>query len=179
MRLFKRTGSFQESKNTLSQLQKVDSNFKDSSNNKVIFETIDPFAKNTKDIKLVKPKISTIKSSRFKRKVKVEKWMVDFDRADSLIKKNKFQDALAVLRNYSNVSGKQAQVRKDYLMGRAFLSQKNYDLALQMFEKVLKRNAFSGLVISSLGYLILCSEKLNLEGQKERYYSLLHDLLEK
>ena len=63
-------------------------------------------------------------------------------------------------------------------MGEILFSQGEYDLSLQIFEEILERHAFSGLVIKTLGRLIVCSEKLKLVGKQEKYYSILHDFFE-
>ena len=73
---------------------------------------------------------------------------------------------------------KQLMVWSKYLIGEILFKQNEFDLAMQVFEEIINKHAFSGLVIKSLGRLIVCSEKLKLTKKKEQYYSLLHDFFE-
>lgn len=69
----------------------------------------------------------------------------------------------------------QVAIRAKYYIGELLFVQKEYDLAMQVFEDVLQNGAFSGVVLKTLGKLVVCSEKLNLKVKQNKYYSILHD----
>jgi predicted negative regulator of RcsB-dependent stress response len=69
----------------------------------------------------------------------------------------------------------QLKVRAKYNIAEILFDQKDYDLAMQAYEEIIKNYAFSGLVIKSLGRLIACTEQLKLKEKKDKYYSILHD----
>ena len=49
---------------------------------------------------------------------------------------------------------------------------------MQVYEEILQKDAFSGLVLKTLGRLVVCSTKLKLKKKEEQYYSVLHDFFE-
>jgi hypothetical protein len=56
--------------------------------------------------------------------------------------------------------------------------QGEFDLSMQVFEEIITKYAFSGVVIKTLGRLIVCSERLKLAKKREQYFSILHDFFE-
>lgn len=98
------------------------------------------------------------------------------ERAKKLLVANQLDDALTLLRKLETTGIDQVKVRAKYLTGELLFRQKEYDLAMQIFEDIIEQNAFSGLVVKVLGRLIVCTEKLNLIEKKEQYYSLLNDV---
>jgi TolA-binding protein len=109
----------------------------------------------------------------------VEEQILILRNSNELIAQNRFDQALRELRKIENSSIRQIRVRAKFNMGEILFQQGEFDLALQVFEDVIKNDAFSGIVIKTLGRLIVCSERLNLDQRKDVYYSLLHDFLEK
>ncbi len=95
-----------------------------------------------------------------------------------LIRANKFENALAILKNLENSKERQVQVRAKMMLGDLLFNQGEYDLAMQVYEEILSKHAFSGLVLKALGKLVACSEKLKLPEKQAKYYSLLHDFFE-
>ncbi len=95
-----------------------------------------------------------------------------------LVKVNKFENALVILKELENSKEKQIVVRAKVMLGDLLFNQGEYDLASQVYEEVIKKYAFSGYVLKSLGRLVACSEKLKQPEKQAKYYSLLHDFFE-
>jgi TolA-binding protein len=138
-------------------------------------ETVDVFA--------VSPKTSTQQSNTAAAsvdysKVDIEGQIMILRRAESFLVENKIDDAMNEIRKVENSSVRQIRVRAKYLLGELLLVQNEYDLAMQVFKEIITKDAFSGVVYKTLGRLILCAEKLQLEQEKERYYSMLHEIFE-
>lgn len=70
------------------------------------------------------------------------------------------------------------RVRAKLQMGELLLSRQQYDLALQVFEDIITKNAHSGVVIDALRYAEVCADKLGLGPKKEQYHSMLNDVFE-
>lgn len=98
--------------------------------------------------------------------------------ASNLVKVNKFENALVILKELENSKEKQVAVRAKIMLGDLLFSQGEFDLAMQVYEEVVKKYAFSGYVLKALGKLVACSEKLKLPEKQAKYYSLLHDFFE-
>lgn len=96
----------------------------------------------------------------------------------NLIRVNKFEDALKVLKYLENSKEKQVQVRAKMMLGDLLFNQGEYDLSMQVYEEILSKYAFSGLVLKALGKLVACAEKLKQPEKQAKYYSLLHDFFE-
>lgn len=108
----------------------------------------------------------------------IEDHITKVRKAETLVSQNKFDAALIIIKELERSPVKQVVVRAKYLMGEILFGQGEYDLAMQIFEEILQKHAFSGLVIKTLGRLIVCSEKLKLAGKQEKYYSILHDFFD-
>ena len=108
----------------------------------------------------------------------VEDHMVKIRKADQLQAKNKLDAALVLIKDLEKSPVSQIRVRAKYLLGEILFKQGEYDLAMQVFEEILTGYAFSGLVIKTLGKLIVCSDKLKQSAKQEKYYSILHDFFE-
>lgn len=99
-------------------------------------------------------------------------------KAEGLLAQKKFDATINIIRELEKSPVRQVVVRAKFLMGEILFTQGDYDLAMQVYEEVLTQHAFSGLVIKTLGRLIVCSEKLKIPGKQEKYYSILHDFFE-
>jgi len=108
----------------------------------------------------------------------VESQITEIRNAESLVAQNKFDAAITKIKTLENSPLKQIKVRAKFLLGEILFKQGEYDLSMQIFEEVVNQYAFSGLVIKTLGRLIVCSEKLKLAAKQEKYYSILHDFFE-
>jgi len=70
------------------------------------------------------------------------------------------------------------RVRSKLQVGELLLSQQQYDLALQVFEDIISKDANSGAVIDALRYAVVCSEKLGIQNKKDQYSTMLNDVFE-
>jgi tetratricopeptide (TPR) repeat protein len=95
-----------------------------------------------------------------------------------LIRVNKFEQALTLLKDLENSKEKQIVVRAKIMLGDLLFNQGEYDLASQVYDEIVKKYAFSGYVLKALGKLVACSEKLKQPEKQAKYYSLLHDFFE-
>lgn len=95
-----------------------------------------------------------------------------------MVKVNKFENALVILKELENSKEKQIVVRAKMMLGDLLFNQGEYDLASQVYDEVIKKYAFSGFVLKALGKLVACSEKLKQPEKQAKYYSLLHDFFE-
>lgn len=95
-----------------------------------------------------------------------------------LVKVNKFEQALMILKELEASSEKQIVVRAKMMLGDLLFNQGEYDLSSQVYEEIINKYAFSGFVIKALGKLVVCSEKLKQPEKQAKYYSLLHDFFE-
>ncbi len=108
----------------------------------------------------------------------VDEQIAQMREASELIKVNKFENALVILKQLENSKEKQVVVRSKMMLGDLLFNQGEYDLALQVYEEVIKKYAFSAYVLKALGKLVACCEKLKLPEKGAKYYSLLHDFFE-
>lgn len=69
-------------------------------------------------------------------------------------------------------------VRAKFQTGELLFSQQQFDLALQVFEDIINKNANSGVVLEALRYASACSDKLGIANKKDQYSSLLKDVFE-
>ena len=70
------------------------------------------------------------------------------------------------------------KVRSRLQIGEMLLARQQYDLALQVFEEIISKNAHSGVVLDALKYAEVCADKLGLVSKKEQYHSMLNDVFE-
>lgn len=108
----------------------------------------------------------------------IDDQIVKLREAQDLVKVNKFENALTILKDLENSKEKQIVVRAKMMLGDLLFGQGEFDLAMQVYEEVVKKYAFSGSVLKALGRLVACSEKLKLPEKQAKYYSLLHDFFE-
>ncbi len=94
---------------------------------------------------------------------------------EGLLAQNRLDQSLTILKDLENSKHSQIKVRAKFYLAEMLFGQKEYDLSMQLYEEILRQHAFSGLVIKSLGRLIVCTDKLKLTKKKEQYYSILHD----
>ena len=98
--------------------------------------------------------------------------------AQELIRANKFENALVILKELEGSKEKQIVVRSKMMLGDLLFNQGEFDLSSQVYEEIINKYAFSGFVIKALGKLVVCSEKLKQPEKQAKYYSLLHDFFE-
>jgi TolA-binding protein len=138
-----------------------------------LVETVDVFGKG-----ISKPaKTKAIVSSDYDS-VDVQGQIEQLQKAKRYMAQNKMDSALNEFKLLENSPVRQIQVRARFNIGELLFRQGEFDLAMQVFEDILQKDAFSGIVIKTLGRLIACSEKLKLKKKQEQYYSILHDFFE-
>ena len=96
-----------------------------------------------------------------------------------LLKNNsKIDEALKLFQFLEKSKVKQIQVRAKKNIGDIYLSKNQFDLALQVYEGILRTSSYSGLVIVALEKASFCSHKLGLNEKKAQYESMLKDFFE-
>lgn len=108
----------------------------------------------------------------------VEDQIQELQKATDLVQKNMLDKALMILKALENSDNIQIKVRSKFWIGEILFKQGEYDLSMQIFEEIVSHYAFSGIVIKTLGRLIVCSDKLKLKKKYDLYYSILHDFFE-
>lgn len=108
----------------------------------------------------------------------LESEIFELSKSVRLMDSRQFADAMGILNQLRQSKFRQIRVRAQFNIGEILFAQNEYDLAMQAFEDIVRRQAFSGFVLKSLGRLIACSEKLNLKEKQDQYYSILHDFFE-
>jgi hypothetical protein len=58
------------------------------------------------------------------------------------------------------------------------LEKQHFDLALQVFEDIINKSAYSGVVLDALKHAVVCTDKLGIINKKEQYMSMLNDVFE-
>ena len=141
-----------------------------------LVETVDVFAiKNTKKNRGPTSVADALKpdaSSGIEEAVEQVKQGID------LVGQKKYSEAIEKLRPLESSGVGQVRVRAKFYMGESYFMQGEYDLAMQIFEDIIAKESFSGLVLKVLDRLITCSEKLNNKKKQETYHSMLHDFFE-
>ncbi|OUR96492.1 hypothetical protein A9Q84_09080 [Halobacteriovorax marinus] len=142
-----------------------------------LVETVDVFGQmNTTKKKSIDKRMAIVTSKLTPSEI--EEQIIKLERAVAFISKNKFDQALTLLKELENSNVRQISVNAKFQIGELLFIQQEYDLAMQVFEEIIHKDAFSGLVLKVLGRLIVCSEKLKQTKKQQRYYSVLHDFFE-
>ncbi len=68
------------------------------------------------------------------------------------------------------------RARAKYQIGEMLLARGQYDLALQVFEDIINKNAESGVVLDALKGAVLATDKLGIPNKKDQYSSMLNDV---
>lgn len=66
--------------------------------------------------------------------------------------------------------------RAKYQIGDMLMTKTQYDLALQVFEDIIGKNADSGVVIDALRGAVIAADKLGIKNKKDQYASMLNDV---
>ncbi len=155
------------------ELNKLEPGAPGNANTPELVETVDVFGKG-----LTKPTPNKAIVSSDYDSVDVQGQIEQLQKARKYLSQNKMDAALNEFKLLENSPVRQIQVRARFNIGELLFRQGEYDLAMQVFEDILQKDAFSGIVIKTLGRLIACSEKLKLKKKQEQYYSILHDFFE-
>ncbi len=159
------------------------SQVKSTPSNPELAETVDVFAKIGNDTvvdtnsavpSMISSGAATVVAPDYKN-VDVEGQITTLRKAESLVYANRNDEALKLIKKIENSPVRQVAVRARFLLGELMFNQGEFDLSMQVYERILSQDAFSGVVLKTLGRLIVCSEKLGLNAKKDKYYSMLHD----
>lgn len=119
-----------------------------------------------------------LKAARKKIPSQVRDQMALLRKGRGFFKQNDHIRALELAKGLERSKNRQIQARAGLLKGEVLFKQEQYDLAMQIFEDLIGRYAFSGVVLSALKHLVICTEKLNLTKKNKQYDSMLRDIFE-
>lgn len=131
-------------------------------------ETVDVFDGNNASSKL---KISNTSNSS-----NIEEEVSYYKKAVALRANGKNDEALKLFQFLENSTVDQLKVRAKAHIGDIYFSKNQYDLALQVFEDIIRNHAFSSSVLGALKHAVVCSSELGLSDKKAQYESLLKDV---
>jgi tetratricopeptide (TPR) repeat protein len=134
-------------------------------------ETVDVFGRNGIVNKKKEKRLTINKSS-------LEEELVYYRKAVALKENKKVDEALKIFQFLENSNSKQVKIRAKRFIGDIYLSKNQFDLALQVYEDMIKQNAFSGSTLKALENAAKCADKLGLTDKKAQYESLLRDVFE-
>ncbi len=92
------------------------------------------------------------------------------------MKSQKPAEALRLFQSLEHQGPLSLRARSKFHIGDMFLKQNEFDLALQSFDDVISKNAYSGIVLDALKGAVVCADKLGLKEKKDQYQSLLKDV---
>ncbi len=101
-----------------------------------------------------------------------------YKKAVNLKESGKAGESLEIFQFLEKSSMPQVAVRARKHIGEIYFGQKKYDLALQVFESIIRQNSFSSAVIDALNYAGKCSGQLGLTDKQLKYESILKDFFE-
>lgn len=101
-----------------------------------------------------------------------------YEKAKNLLAQNQVDAAMRLLKEVELSKVDTIRVHAKYLVGEIMFRQGEFDLSMQIFEEIIQKDAFSGVVLKALGRLVVCAERLKLSKKKDRYFSMLHDFFE-
>lgn len=101
-----------------------------------------------------------------------------YQKALALLENSKTDEALKIFQFMEKSEIKQIQVRSKKYIGDIYLSKNQFDLALQVYEGIIRTSSYSAIVIEALRKASFCSTKLGLNDKKAQYESMLKDFFE-
>jgi TolA-binding protein len=142
-------------------------------------DTVDALKPETKNEKSAGPAVpSSMGVQHVNNTDDIDEQITRLREVQELLKVNKYEQALTILKELETSKEKQIVVRAKIMLGDLLFNQGEYDLASQVYDEIIKKYAFSGFVLKALGKLVACSEKLKQPEKQAKYYSLLHDFFE-
>ncbi len=85
-------------------------------------------------------------------------------------------EATKIFQQLENQAIAPVKSRAKFQIGEMLLGRGQYDLALQIFEDIINKNAESGIVLDALKYAVVASEKLGATAKRDQYASMLNDV---
>jgi len=92
----------------------------------------------------------------------------------SSLKKKDFNGAIKIFQKLENSKFHQIRVRAKYQIGKLLFEQQEYDLAMQVFEEIVKSHSYSGIALMAVEDVIKCAEKLKLQDVLDTYKNFNH-----
>lgn len=99
-----------------------------------------------------------------------------YKRAVVLKETGKLDAALKVFQQLEHSDHLQIRVRASNHIGQIYIQKNQFDLALQVYEKILDTSAYSGIVLEALRGAAMSSKMLGLEDKKLKYTSMMNDV---
>lgn len=87
-------------------------------------------------------------------------------------------EATKIFQQIESSSSPAVKARAKFQLGELMFAQKQYDLALQVFEEIINKQAQSGVVLDALRFAVICSDKLGIKNKRDQYSSMLNDVFE-
>lgn len=87
-------------------------------------------------------------------------------------------EATKIFQQLENLGVPAVKARSKLQIGELLYGKGQYDLALQVFEDIISKQAHSGVVLDALRYAVICSDKLGIQNKKDQYASMLSDVFE-
>lgn len=135
--------------------------------NKTDVETVDVFGKNG-----LAQKVQTLEKHESGT---ILKELKTYKKAMGLRQNGKTDDALRVFQFLERSPFEQVLVRSRIQIASIYLEKNQYDLSLQVYEKIIATNAFSGKILEALRGAVASCDGLGLMDKKLRYQSMLKD----
>jgi tetratricopeptide (TPR) repeat protein len=85
-------------------------------------------------------------------------------------------EATKIFQQLENQGIPPVKARAKLQIGQILFEKQQFDLALQVFEDIIQRNASSGVVIDALRFAVAASDKLGIQNKKDQYSSMLNDV---
>jgi TolA-binding protein len=108
----------------------------------------------------------------------VEDELSYYKKAKILFQNGKVDEALKLFQFLEKSNSKQIMIRAKREIGNIYYQKNKYDLALQVYEEIIRRHGFSSSVLHSLKNAMNCARQLGLSEKQAQYYSLLRDVFE-
>ena len=97
----------------------------------------------------------------------------ELNKARLALQQGDHSKGMEILQRLQKSPYRQIQVRVQFFIGESLSQQGEFDLALQAYQNIIQQHAFSGLVIKALERIVVCTEKLKINDQREYYLSIL------
>ena len=122
---------------------------------------------------VLKEKSKSSKSKKAYNAKTVRKELKGLIQLKEKIDQKKFGDALLLVKELEGSQVEQVRAQARFFFAEVLFLQKEFDLAMQIYEEVLIKMTYSAYARESLERLVVCTEKLNRESKNTYYQSML------
>lgn len=122
--------------------------------------------------------VVAIKAEKSSNENSYEKSLNFYNKAIALKFNGKSTEALKVFQYLQNSKFDQIRVHAKKQIGDIYLEKGSFDLALQVYDQIIGKHAYSSEVLNALKGAVMCSKKLGLTEKTMKYESLLKDVFE-